>query len=402
MLSRKYPMSKPIEYRIEDREDFYKMVYNQNYSSIFMIEFHGLEPKFLYDSYLSASKALDSENVTENNGRIFRADRVRIVLTNIDMQIVDKCYSYDSITIYKFYYFYNNYLPSPIIESVIELYEKKTILKNVKGKEVEYLVSKGMLNSIYGMCVTAIVRDNILYGDTWGKEKADIPKLLEAYNKSKKRFLYYPWGVFITAYARQNLWDGIFNIGSDYIYSDTDSIKFTNLEAHQDYINDYNKRVTQDIKMMCNALHFDFNRTRPKTIKGKMKPIGVWDYEGKYEKFKTLGAKRYIYLQDGKLHTTIAGLSKAQGRDYIASKKNPFRFFNNNMSIPADKTGKNSHTYIDDEKEGYIKDYTGKKEYIKALSGIHLEEAPFNLSFSDRFLNFLEHFFKGELLVNGF
>ena len=33
-------------------------------------------------------------------------------------------------------------------------------------------------------------------------------------------------------------------------------------------------------------------------------------FEGKYTRFKTLGAKRYLYEEDGELYLTVAGLSK--------------------------------------------------------------------------------------------
>ena len=100
-------------------------------------------------------------------------------------------------------------------------------MKGVQGKETEYLLSKGMLNSVYGMCVTDIVKDNAIYSDddNWGFEKVDIDEEIQKYNDSKNRFLYYAWGIWVTAYARRNLWTGILAVGKDYIYSDTDSIK---------------------------------------------------------------------------------------------------------------------------------------------------------------------------------
>ena len=48
-----------------------------------------------------------------------------------------------------------------VIRSIIKLYQDKTTLKGVKDKEQEYQVSKGLLNSVYGMMVTDITADYI-------------------------------------------------------------------------------------------------------------------------------------------------------------------------------------------------------------------------------------------------
>ena len=98
------------------------------------------------------------------------------------------------------------YLPTEFINSILHLYEMKTKLKGVKGKEVEYLNSKEMLNSCYGMCVTNPLRDEILCdGESWDVEHLTGEKQLEMlnkYNDSKNRFLFYPWGIYVTAFAR--------------------------------------------------------------------------------------------------------------------------------------------------------------------------------------------------------
>ncbi|MEM1506600.1 hypothetical protein RG959_25010, partial [Domibacillus sp. 8LH] len=75
-----------------------------------------------------------------------------------------------------------------------------------------------------------------VYGDEWGFEKVDVNEEIEKYNSSRKRFLYYAWGIWVTAYARRNLWTGILAVGNDYIYSDTDSLKVLNYEKHEPYI----------------------------------------------------------------------------------------------------------------------------------------------------------------------
>ena len=43
--------------------------------------------------------------------------------------------------------------------------------------------SKGMLNSMYGMSVTDIVRDENIYNGEWSTKKADVNAQLEKYNK---------------------------------------------------------------------------------------------------------------------------------------------------------------------------------------------------------------------------
>lgn len=41
--------------------------------------------------------------------------------------------------------------------------------------------------------------------------------------------------------------------------------------------------------------------------------MGVYESEGIYDKFSTLGAKKYCYVKNGKLTATIAGVSKRNG-----------------------------------------------------------------------------------------
>lgn len=99
-----------------------------------------------------------------------------------------------------------------------------------------------------------------------GKKPVDSEMLDEQiakYNDSTTRFLYYPWGVWVTAYARRNLWTGIVNIADDYVYSDTDSIKFLNYEKHTGFIEEYNRRVEQKLKrcvIICTLILIGVNR----------------------------------------------------------------------------------------------------------------------------------------------
>ena len=395
MLSEKFPMSKPIP--IDARTvDFLKLVDDPDTGLMFDCKITGLHAKNTYESYLSESKCTNIKGGIVNNGRLFQADELITSITDIDLKIIKACYTYEKIAVTNCYKFYMSYLPKAIIESVLTLYEKKTTLKGVEGKEVEYLLSKGMLNSCYGMCVTDIVKEENVYNGEWIKTPVDAGMLdeqISKYNDSTTRFLYYPWGVWVTAYARRNLWTGIVNIADDYVYSDTDSIKFLNYEKHTGFIEEYNRRVEQKLKKMCDYMHIDFNRCKPKTKKGVEKLIGVWDLEGNYEHFKTLGAKRYMYEQNGKVHITIAGLSKQNGVKYLETicKDNIdiFNHFNNDLYIPPEHTGKNTHTYIDSEMSGEITDYLGHTCKVVSPSAIHLSECDFTLSISRQYNKFL-------------
>ena len=408
MLSEKFPMSKPEKVK-PTKEQFLKWVNDDNVGLMFVVRFKGLQSKLSFETYLSESKCDVLENPIINNGRVFKADTVQTTITDIDFKILYKCYTWDSIEIANVHKFYMQYLPKPILLAIVELYEKKTTLKDVSGKEVEYLVNKGMLNSVYGMCVTDIVRDNISYKDDWQLEKYTIEMMneqIEKYNSSSNRFLYYPWGVWVTAYARKNLWNGILEIGIDYVYSDTDSVKFLNYEKHKEYINRYNLDVERKLKKMCKFRQIEFERLKPKTIKGVEKMIGVWDFEGIYTHFKTLGAKRYLVRskKDEKLHLTVAGLSKQNGVEYMLRICNNdyekvFANFNDDLYIPENETGKHTHTYIDSPITSMITDYQNNVVEVTALSGVHLSPCEFTLSISRQYSKFLHDLRNGYLFT---
>lgn len=403
MLSELFPMSSGIRCKVNSYDELKELC--NHYCVIFDVMFTNLQPKFFDDFYISKSKCWNVINSIESNGRIVSAESLCTTITNVDLIIISNCYKWDSIAVANVIKYVKGYLPKSIIESILELYGKKTQLKNVSGKEAEYLLSKGMLNSVYGMCVTDIIRDTIQYVNDdykWNTEQGNYTEQLDKYNKGMMRFLYYPWGVFVTAYARKNLWQGIFSIADDYIYSDTDSIKFINYDKHKEYIDNYNTQVKTKLYKMCEWYGIDSSLLCPKTIQGKEKFIGVWDYEGCYSRFKTLGAKRYLVEKEGKMTLTCAGLSKRNGIDYMSEmcyndNSNVFDMFNNDLYIPPDRTGKLCHTYIDDENTYTMTDYKGNTSEVTSKSYVHLSDEDFTLSLSKQFTSFLEHLRKGEL-----
>ena len=394
MLAEQFPMSKAIPTELTDEKDF--NYYRKRFCLLFDVRFTGLIAKIPQENYISESKCWKLEGSLINNGRVQKADVLAMTITDVDFEIIEQCYEWDSMEVANLHRFYKGYLPYAIVQSIIKLYEDKTVLKGVEGAEVEYLLSKGMLNSIYGMCVTAVVRDEITYTDDWEEEPADVEKQIQDYNESRNRFLYYPWGIWTTAFARRNLWYGIIAMGDDYIYSDTDSIKFLNYEKHKPFIEAYDKNLIQKLEKMCTLYKIPIEKLKPKTREGEEKFIGLWDFDGQYKRFKTLGSKRYLveHVDTGELELTVAGLSKKDGLEYMKRKNNNdhdkvFEMFNDELHIPADETGKNTHTYIDSEQEYMIMDYRGKEGRAEARSGVHLEKAEFTLSLAREYVNFL-------------
>ena len=52
-------------------------------------------------------------------------------------------------------------------------------------------------------------------------------------------------------------------------------------------------------------------------------------------------------------------------------------------------SGKNIVTYIDEEKVGFVTDYLGNTNMYHEMSGVHLDETDYNLSLSDKYIEFL-------------
>lgn len=404
MICEKYPMSKGRKVVISSKEEFQKV--RKQYGMVFAVTFYHLQPKLEQDNPISYSHSVIKGHYVTNNGRVVSADELSTVCTNIDFTVYEYFYKWDAVKIGLCYVYQMDYLPKELVESIVTLYENKTTLKGVIGKEVEYLHSKEQLNSVYGMSVTSPVRDEYHYENSeWLSSKLDNEGKNEAikkYNEGKKRFLFYPWGVFVTAYARRNLFSGIMAFGYDYIYSDTDSIKGFNFEKHKDYIEQYNRMDEEKLKMACKAQGIDFKRVKPKTIKGKEKLIGVWDYEGEYKRFKTLGAKRYMVEKDdvlrvdGKsydLSLTVSGVNKFKAIPYLKEhyKDNTeiFNEFSDGMYINPLECGKNLHTYIDEERSGYVTDYLGNVAKYDELSSIHLEGTSYTMNLTEMYLRYL-------------
>lgn len=355
--------------------------YLDRYCCIFRIRLTGLRVRDFYEAYISNSKCKVLRGARVYNGRVVDAEVLETVITEQDFQIIRRIYEWDSMAVADMHIYKRGYLPRNFIRAILKLYNDKTKLKGVKGKEAEYMLAKAMLNALYGMIVTRVMRDDITYVDDWDSKTPDLNETINKYNTDPNRFTFYPQGVYVTSIARKNLFTAICELKHDYVYSDTDSVKFINREKHMKYIEGYNKNITEKLEACCRHFGFDTALLRPKTVQGVEKPMGIWEYEGTYKRFKTLGAKRYIVENgDGTISLTVSGLNKRTAVPYLLDKYGKdgiFDHFSPTMEIPGDYTGKLTHTYIDEPRTGTLTDYLGIKAAYEELSGIHLEPTPY-------------------------
>lgn len=394
-----FPMSKGVRLRDVDCDTFYHLL--DYYALMFSITFFNIRPKVKHENIISLNKCLHitSKRVV-NNGRIHSADALTICLTDYDFKAIQKFYEWDSFIINDLWYYKKGYLPKKLVMSVLKYYELKTTLKGVKSDdglaELNYLRYKGYVNSLYGMCCLNPCKPSVEYNDEWDEKQEPIETLIEKYNNDKNRFLSYLWGVFISSIARYNLTVyGILPFAvksgqSDYVYADTDSVKYLHPEKHKRQFTEYNKMIIDKIHRVAMKRNIPVEKFMPKTPKGEKAIIGVWSDEGTYEKFRTCGAKRYMTENNGEIHITVSGLNKRIACEYIKKQfDEPFEHFNEELYIPKGFTGKQTHTYCDYEIEGDTVDYLGNKAHYHELSFIHLEDADYDFNINAEYLRFI-------------
>ncbi len=251
--------------------------------------------------YLSKDKCRRIEKGAFDNGRILSAEYLETTITDVDFKIILDQYDFDNLCAFDVSYARYGKLPKSLIDIVIEYYKAKTELKNVPGQEIYYMKSKNKLNSIYGMMAQNPVKQDIVYNSgVWSTANEPVAEILAESNR--KAFLCYQWGVWCTAWARYRLQEGIKLAGENFVYCDTDSVKYI---GNIDWTA-YNKQREKDSKAS------GAYATDPKGITHYM---GVYEADGEYSEFKTLGAKKYAYNYEscGKTYVTIAGVTKKSG-----------------------------------------------------------------------------------------
>lgn len=377
MIARDYPLGKWNYGVIPDIMTLEE--YNKKYCTIARYSFKNIR---LRDEkpipYIPQSKCLAlGEDREIYNGRILHADLLTISMTNIDFDIVKEQYEYDEIAVEEFHYSRKGLLPKELRDTIMYYFEKKSKLKGDEEHYYEYIKSKNKLNSIYGMTVTNILNTEIEYHDGEYTEKKmteeEMQEALDKYYKNHRSFLNYSWGVFVTAYARRELEDGLNIAGLDTVYCDTDSVKY--IGVHEKEFEEYNIRLNKECEEKGIKNYAEVN--------GKRYYMGIFDKENGYDEFITLGAKKYAYLQNGKIGITVSGLSKKKGAEELEKKGGLRRFQRNEVFYNSGRT-------IAQYNSAKVHDITVNGCTFSTASNLAIVDTTYTLGISDTMLDIIE------------
>lgn len=398
IVSEKFPMSTWMD--LDKNMDEY-MRYNDNDHSLLVdVTLHDVSCDF-FNTYISSHKCYYREGCVYDNGRILKAKKLSLKCTNIDLDIIKKVYKIknDNIIFNRMLMAHNDYLDKQFVDYCLTLFALKTTLKGIPEKEDLMMQSKQFINSMYGMMVSKLIQSNVMFiNNEWSIEELTNEiideRLDDLRSKAYKNFLSYSHGVFVTAYARKNLWtpiigfDNYDGIDSDVIYCDTDSIKYLN--DHENIFDAYNNNAKKKLLVALAHHGIDPLKACPEDTKGIKHWLGVWENDKgtPYKEFKTLGAKRYCYLScDDKLSITVSGVNKEKGVTAI----NKVDDFKDGLKFDYDASGKLIMSYLYDMPEvvwnaGQYDQYTSKQKY-----GIHAMPTTYNMTLTKDYKEILDN-----------
>ena len=400
LVTHKYPSYEFKKCKIKNRNDMLK-----NYAYIIKVRFFNIKSKF-YNNFISQSKCYSIKGGKYDNGRLIGADEISICLTDVDFYLICDTYSFTSYEIEESYYSKYNYLPIQFIEFILNKYVNKTKFKNVEGKEIEYIKEKNKFNSLYGMSVTNMIRDEVIYNNDKGWEEIPLSneEIIERLEKEKeKAFLSFSYGVWVTAYARNNLIRNVIKLDEYVVYCDTDSMKLLPGYDKQVII-DYNNFVKEKIKKVSKLLNIPLDKFAPTDVYRKEHMLGLFECDEHYKEFITQGAKKYAYIKEISkekvkkdmnivktyknkcdiLEITVAGVPKL-GANALKSLSD----FKDNFVFEYEYTQKNLLVYCEEQLPFELKDYKNVVYKVNDISGCCLLPNTYKLGKSEEYANLI-------------
>lgn len=392
-LTKRFPMGR---FRFLDDKLSLERVFRYiglGYAVVMTVQFEKLRIKpGVPIPYISLSRT-KSFGLVMDNGRILRAEASQMTITEIDLKIILRQYNYKTIKVTSAMVAKKDYLPAPYRDVIRNYYNQKTTLKGATDYEeiYQYNKSKELLNAVFGCSCQDPIHSEVLYDGGLYTERNlyDFPE--EAEKALASAPFPYQWGVYITALAREALQEAIDLAGyENMVYCDTDSVKVRgNLDLTK--MNELREKAAR----RCRAW--------AKDRKGNPHYMGVFEYEGTYDKFISQGAKRYAYIKGScpysatcemfprcKMGITVSGVSKRiddnTGLPVAVGELGALENFREGM-IWHESAGTMS-VYNDDDNFDYTDPETGRSVHISP--NIAILPTTYQMGYSSDYRELLE------------
>ena len=392
MVQKKFPMTPFREVRESRLPDFER--YTTKYACILDLTFTNIEVKtlntipYIAKAHCTGFPKLKTGDEKENkdlfrsdNGRVLRSSTLSMVITDIDYKIIKNTYKWDSVKCNSCYISQYDYLPNELRNTILKQYRDKTTLKGVD--DYLYMKQKNKFNANFGCMLTDICQDDVEYIPNSPKpfrytRETTFQEQLDKYYSSENSFLSYQHGVWVTAWCRWRLQRAIDLLGYDMVYNDTDSVKFFKEPNKEHIFNALNAEIFDDIRECGFVCTIEYN--------SKKYTLGLWEDDGDYKYFKSLGAKKYCYIDtDDNFEITVAGLSKTKARNYLLEQaekldKDVLDIFGVGTIVPQGHSGRTTSKYNDYEKIKII-DVDGEK--IQVGSNTVIEDTTYKFTITE-------------------
>lgn len=355
-----------------------------------LVTFKGLKG-ILNVHYIPHARLLTVSRGVYDNGKLVCCAGATLWLTEIDLEIINRVYTYDSIELNEVWEADKGYINDEYRRFIIDCYRQKTTLKGIPEKKDEYDDYKTTINALYGIFVTSIVTPDISYeGRDWHTADINLSDKLRELKSKRNNINIYSQGVYCTALARRSLWRIIVELDKlgVFVYSDTDSHKYINRLSLAKEIRGVFEAFNDDMlvrhKIVAQQLNIDPSELAPVDIKGIAHPLGFSEYEGLFEDFCQRGAKKYCYKDNDGLHITVAGLGKKKALSEGTPLKS-VQDFEQDLYFDEEHSGRLTATYNDSQPPITIDGHTYYYRY-----GLALTPTTYTLSDGGEYSEYLE------------
>lgn len=376
MFAKKFPW-KYNRRKVDMWEEVLKAARTGDYGFFGVFKFYNIRCSG-YHSLESKNKIIESSpDAVYENGRLVFASYIKVCLMELDFFNYEDLYEWERFQVTVLYQAKLEVLPDYIRKIICKYF----VLKETLPKDTpEYNGSKRKLNGIFGMFATGLPEHEVVFN--METNEMEMSAQAKSYAELTQYLIMLPqWAIQTAAYTRRDIVKSIKACGFDSMYYDTDSNKIMNFEAHKGWFDNFNKE-RMELNKSVNTFDYD---------KKYFERIGCFELEYIGNRFKVLGAKRYLVEHDGKTQVTVAGMVKGSLEAYC--KKNNldiWEMFADDLKLPAGDSWKKTTVYYDQAFEDKLTDYTGQTETINEGSCVAIIDIPFTMSLEEEFINRIE------------